>query len=257
MSPRIVPIANQAGGVGKTTTAVSLAALLAQHGSRVVLIDLDAQATATSWMGLDPETVPRSVGDVLTRDCTLADALYDTDFGVQVLPAATDLDGTAMTLQGVHLRELRLQQALADLDEEVDTVLIDCPGALSLLTVSALVVATAVLVTTTPGSKELAGILRLEDTVADVAAGFGRDIPIGGIVPCIVPHQNAGRLYADAMTALTDARGDLVTPAVRKSVRVPEALSHAVPVPLYAPQEPITEDYRAVLDHLRRAGVLR
>lgn len=257
MISRIVPIGNQAGSVGKTTTTVALAALLAEAGQRVLVVDFDAQANATSFLGVDPDQLSASIGDVLLKRASLLDALVETSApGVQLLPASRRLDADVFDLQNVTGREMRLRNALRDAPDHLDVVLVDCPGSMSLLTIAALVVATGVITVTLPSGKELEGIPRFEDTIADVAEAYNPGLRLGAVIPCIVPPANSGRLYQDALAMLSDAYGELVTPPVRKSVKAPEASSHRLPVPVYAPTEPITEDYRAVLKHLEQAGIL-
>lgn len=253
---RVIPVANQAGSVGKTTTTVTLAALLAQAGHQVLVIDLDGQANATAWLGVDPETRPAGIGDVLLRRTTLPEATTETNTaGVRLVPATPALDAHAVELARLTGGEQRLRQALRTA-KGVDVVLIDCPGSISVLTVAALVAATTVVTVTAPSSKELSGIPRLEGTIQDVADAYNEDLTLGAIVPCIVPAASSGQLYRDALDLLTTTYNGLVTPTVRRSVRAPEAMSHATPLPIHAPGHGITADYRAVLAHLQAAGVL-
>ena len=260
---RVVPIANEAGSAGKTTTTVTLAALLAGQGRAVVVVDLDAQANATSGLGVDEADVGFTSGDVLLRRCAWSKALIDTEVvGVQLIPANRGLSADVRDLDKVTAREHRLKLALRD--ATADVVLVDCPGAVSVLTMAALVAARNddgpvawALTVTTPTAKELEGIPRFEDTLAElVETGISPNLQLGGIVPCMVPGQGAGALYQQAMDQLRAAYGDLVTPMVRRSVRAAEAFSHRRPLPLFAPSAAVTQDYRDVLAHLVGRGVL-
>lgn len=253
----VVPVANMAGSAGKTTTAVTLAALLAESGREVLLVDVDAQSNATSWLGIDPDDVEISSGDVLLKRARLEEAIVETSTPrLRLVPATPGLDGDAIALLSETGREMRLKLALRACPDDVDVVIIDCPGSMSVLTVSALVVATSVVTVTAPSSKELEGIPKLEALIEEVAEAYNPDLELGAIVPCIVPPATAGRLYTDALAALQEAYGDLVTPTVRKTVRAPEAMSHHETLPAYAPRDPVTEDYRAVLAALEKGGVL-
>lgn len=260
---RVLPIANEAGSAGKTTTTVTLAALLAQQGRSVVVVDLDAQANATSGLGVDDADVTLASGDVLLRRCAWSEALVATEVeGVQLIPANRGLSADVRDLDKVIAREHRLKVALRD--ATADVVLVDCPGAVSVLTMAALVAARNddgpvawALTVTTPTAKELEGIPRFEDTLAElVETGISPDLQLGAIVPCMVPGQGAGALYRQAMEQLREAYGDLVTPAVRRSVRAAEAFSHRLPLPVFAASAAVTQDYRAVLAHLVQRGVL-
>lgn len=253
----VVPIANEAGSAGKTTTAVTLGAELAADGLRVVVIDLDTQANASHWLGGAQAGRP-TIADVLMRRAPLADALLPTALSSLHLVAAEKetLGAASVELGRVTAGEQRLRLAL-NVDQVADVVLVDCPGSLSVLTIAALVASTGPLVTVTqPTVKEQAGIASLERTVEDVAAGYNPALALGAIVPCIVPPANAGLIYGEALALLREVYDDLVTPAVRRSARVAEAYARQLPLPVHAPREGVTEDYRAVRRDLGEKKVL-
>lgn len=260
-SSRITPVlavVSGAGSAGKTTTATTLAALLAQDGQRVLLIDLDPQANATTAVGVDPEGVARTAGTVMLRECTLAEAITPTPIeGLSLLPASELLDQQRILLGTVTGAEQRLKGALRGIEDHADVVILDCQqGVGELFPVAALVAATAALTTTFPSTKELQGLPRTEGIVADVADAYNDGLDLVAVVPCSVPPAAAGRFYAEAIEALTKTYGDLVTPSVRRSVVASRAYDQRVPLPVSAPSEPVTEDYRAVLADLRAKGVL-
>ena len=143
---RIIAIANQKGGVGKTTTAVNLAAALAQSGSRVLLVDLDAQGNATMGSGVDKRELTASTCDVLLEEVHAADAVVHTPEGFDLMPGNTDLTAAEIELMDEDGREQRLKRALDTLRPKYDYIIIDCPPALSLLTLNALTAADSVLV---------------------------------------------------------------------------------------------------------------
>lgn len=180
---------------------------------------------------------------------TLADATPDTNVpGVQPVPAAPSLDGDMVELSKLLGPEQRLKRALTDV--QADTVFIDCPGSISPFTIYALVAADAVLTVTQPAPKELRGLPKLEALIDEVRSYYNPNLTLVGVVPCITPPANSGRLYSDAMTQLHNLYGDLVTPSIRRAARPPEALSNSVPLPIWAPNEPVTADYHAVANWL-------
>jgi len=251
----ILALANQAGSAGKTTSAVTLAALLAEAGHSVLLVDSDAQANASSWLGVDDPA--NTLGDVLLRRVAAADAIVDTDVpNLRLLPANDRLDGDVVELARALGGEQRLRIALETLTVPADVTIIDCPGALSVLTINALVAADAVVTVAQPSIKELAGLPKLESTIDDVRAAYNPKLRLGAVIPCIVPSVNSGAAYVEALALLRETYGDLVTHPVRRVVRVPEAYAHQRPLNLHAPREGVTEDYREVVKHLQHAGLL-
>ena len=255
MSASIIAVPTAAGSAGKTTTVVSVAAILGRRGRRVLVIDGDPQATATEWLGVDPDEPRPDIGAVLLRRSSLADAIIDTVAdGVRLVPASPGLDGELMDLGKVLGPEQRLRQVLPTVD--ADIVLIDCPGSISPFTIYALVAAHAVVTVTQPTMKELRGLPKLEAVVDDVRGAYNPDLTLSAIVPCIVPAATAGRLYVDAMAQLAGAYDGLVTPPVRRTTRIPEAHSHNTPLPLHAPTDPATTDYEAVADWLAEREIV-
>lgn len=250
---RALAVANASGSAGKSTTVVTLAALLAEQGRSVLVVDGDAQATATEWFGVDAADQP-TIGDLLMKRAPLEAVVTDTNTaGVRIVPASRGLDADVIALTSAAAGEQRLKTALRT--AAADVILIDCPGAINALTISALVVADAVLTVTQPTLKEMKGISELEDTINDLAEAYNPDLALAGVVPCIVP-SGPGQLYSDAMSLLARDYAGLVTPSVRRAIRVPEAHAQALPLPAHAPRAEVTEDYRKVLAWLTDRGVL-
>lgn len=254
----IIAIANAAGSAGKSSTTVNLAALLARRGKAVIVADADAQATATGWLGVDTaNVVGRDIGALLLRRITPVEALTDTNTdGVRLVPSTRSLDADLVQLATAPAREQRLRLALEQLHDHADVILIDCPGQVSMMTVSALVAATSVVTVTQPTAKEINGIPELENVITEVAEAYRPGLRLAGIVPCIVPPATAGRLYQDALQVLDDTWPGLITPPVRRTTRVPEAHAANTPLPVHAPRDPVTADYEAVLDWLTTREVL-
>lgn len=226
---KVITIANAAGSAGKTTTTVTLAALLAQRGVRVVVIDLDGQANSTRWLGIDPDAVDATSGAVMLRTATLADALVETNTpGVRLVPASESVYADGITLQQVTGREMRLASALRKLDG-ADVVLIDCPGTIGLMTVAALVASDEVLTVTQPTSKELEGIASLEATIAEVVEDFDKDLELAAIVPCIVPPATSGPCTSKRSSSCARRTATSSPPACDGQSRLREATATANP----------------------------
>lgn len=248
----IIAITNAAGSSGKTTTAVTLAVLLAEAGSSVLVVDADSQANATDWLGVTNPSV--TLSEVLRKEAHIQDAIVETNTsGVHLVPANRSLEATAIILNIETAGEQRLRKALQKVD--YDVVMIDCPGNVSTLTLSALVAADKVVTVAMPSRKEIEGVPELEGVVADVADNYRPGLTVDAIVLCNVPAANAGQLHIDAVRLLTDAYGELVSPPVRRAVKVPEAYGQSVPLPTHAPLAGVTEDYRQVLVWLTDVGV--
>jgi chromosome partitioning protein len=261
---RIIPVANQAGSVGKTTTVLALAGSLAKRGKQVVVVDADAQANATHHLGVDEPK--RTTGDVLLQRCELGDAIVDTQTpNLWLLPSSSNMDQDAAELTRVRVgAEQRLRRALDVLRGEADYIFIDCPGALGILTIAALIAASGetdessanVITVAAPMAKEVEGIPRLEETISDVREAYNQRLQLGAIIPCIVPPETQGALYSEVVVQLREVYGDLVGPSVRRSVRVPEAYAQQVLLIDHAPSDGITLDYEAVVEWLIGRGVL-
>jgi len=252
VATRSIAVANQKGGVGKTTSTVSIAACAAETGRRVLVVDLDPQASASRWLGVDAEQ--GSVLDVLAGDATAREVLRpSTVERVDVIPASISLVSVERALGGQPGAEMVLSRALADITGDYDLVLLDCPPTLGLLAVSALVAAGEVLVPVGIGSMELDGVADLLRSVQLVADRLSPGLAVTAVLPCqYVPRQNLSR---DVLEALTKRFGpDVVLPSVRSSVRMAEAPSAREPITTYAPRSPVAEDYRAATTALLKRG---
>ncbi len=230
--PRILAIANQKGGVGKTTTAVNLATALAACGKEVLLVDLDPQGNASTGLGLHPEQRRRNVYQVLIGEIPLAEGVMDTAVpGLTILPADVDLSGAELELIDIPQREYLLRKALAG-DAPYDYVLIDCPPALGLLTLNALVAAAAVLVPLQAEFYALEGLSHLLRTIRRVKRAFNGPLEIQGIVLTMFDGRNnlCDMVAKDVREHMGNFVYDTVIP---RNVRVSEAPSHGKPVLLY------------------------
>jgi chromosome partitioning protein len=222
---RIVAVANQKGGVGKTTTAVNLAAALAQSGSRVLLVDLDAQGNATMGSGVDKRELSASTCDVLLEEQHADAAIVKTAEGFDLLPGNTDLTAAEIELMDEQGREQRLKRALDPLRPKYDFIIVDCPPALSLLTLNALTAADSVLVPMQCEYYALEGLTALLTTIDALKAKLNPNLEIEGVLRTMFDVRNN---LANAVSAeLVSHFGDKVfRTIVPRNVRVAEAPSH-------------------------------
>ena len=222
---RILAVANQKGGVAKTTTVVNLAAALVEQGDRVLVVDLDAQACATFSMGLDPEDLERSGADAfMGRESALAvtDLITTTADGVDLLPAAIDLAGADRALASVIGREYVVRDALAPVVDDYAWILLDCSPSLGIITVNALTAADAVLIPLQCETLSHRGVGQLMETIADVQRLTNRDLRVLGVLPTLYDGRTK---HAQAVLADVADRYsvEVLEPSVPKSVRFAEA----------------------------------
>ena len=222
---RIIAIANQKGGVGKTTTAVNLAAALAATPKRVLLIDLDAQGNATMGSGIDKRDLHASTCDVLLEELRAEDAIMETGEGFDLLPGNTDLTAAEIELMDEDGREQRLKRALDPLRGRYDFIIVDCPPALSLLTLNALTAADSVLVPMQCEYYALEGLTALLQTIDALRQRLNPDLEIEGVLRTMFDVRNN---LANAVSGeLTTHFGDKVfRTIVPRNVRLAEAPSH-------------------------------
>ena len=222
---RIIAIANQKGGVGKTTTAVNLSAALARTPKRVLLVDLDPQGNATMGSGVDKRTLEASLTDVLLDGVPVADALVRSEDGYDLLPGNIDLTAAEIRLMDVDGREQKLKQALAAIRENYDYILIDCPPSLSMLTVNALNAADSVLVPMQCEYYALEGLSALLETIDALKDRLNPTLKIEGVLRTMFDVRNN---LGNAVSAeLTNHFGELVfRTVIPRNVRLAEAPSH-------------------------------
>lgn len=243
---RTIACANQKGGVGKTTTVVNLASVLALNGIRTLVVDLDPQGNATSGFGIDRTTVDGSIYDAIVGD-EAADTMIVTEpsAGVAVIPAAIALAGADVELATLEARERRLQRVLAPIRDRFDIIFIDCPPSLGLLTVNALTAADAVLVPLQCEYYALEGSAQLLATIDLVRDHLHPALALDGVV--LTMYDGRTRLSADVEAEARRHLGSAVYQTViPRSVRLSEAPSHGRPITAYAPTSRGAEAYTAL-----------
>ena len=242
---RILAVANQKGGVGKTTTVHALGAALAQLGQRVLLVDLDPQACLTYSVGLDPDALVRSLHDVFVRRVAITEVVKPVDANLDIVPATIDLAGSEVLLLTRTGREHVLARALESLRDSYGTVLVDCPPSLGVLTINGLTAAESVLVPLQCEALSHRGVGQLLETIEDVRTFANPDLQVRGILPTMFDGRTR---HGREILAGVGARYGLpvLEPAVRKSVRFAEAPAKGRSILGYAPDSPGAEAYRAL-----------
>jgi len=245
---RIVAVANQKGGVGKTTTAINLAASVASRGYRVLLVDFDPQGNASSGVGYPRDKVELSIYDALVGDVTMADVTRPTEITTLFLvPATTDLVGAELELIGADRRERYLADALAQVAASYDYVVIDCPPSLGLLTLNALVAADGVVVPMKAEYFALEGLSALTKTIDKVKQAYNPKLSIDGVV--FTMYDGRLSLANQVKTEVANYFGDKLFEAnVPRNVRLSEAPSHGKPALLYDLSCAGTTSYLALAD---------
>ena len=236
---RVLALANQKGGVGKTTTAINLGTALAAIGEQVLIIDLDPQGNASTGLGIDRKSRRRSTYDVLIGEAALRDAIHETAVPrLHIVPSTMDLSGLELEIAQERDRAYRLRNALAALDlapavgVSYSYVLVDCPPSLNLVTVNAMAAANAILVPLQCEFFALEGLSQLLKTVEQVKATLNPNLTIHGVVLTMYDARNnlAGQVVADVRQFMGEKVYETVIP---RNVRVSEAPSYGKPVLLY------------------------
>lgn len=247
----IYTLVNQKGGVGKTTTAINLAAFLAQMGQRVLLVDLDPQANATSSIGMDKNKVAGGVYDALVDGVSPREhVLHSPQLKLALLPASPALAGAEVELVPLLARENQLRHALLEVEGSYDYVLVDCPPSLGLLTINGLVAARdGVIIPVQCEYLALEGLGQLTNTITRVRAALFPGLSIRGLVMTMFDSR-----ISLAQQVVNEVRahfpGQVFQSIIPRSVRLAEAPSHGVPISVYAPNSPGALAYQALAEEL-------
>ncbi|GMA50752.1 sporulation initiation inhibitor protein Soj [Alicyclobacillus contaminans] len=242
-SGRVIAVANQKGGVGKTTTSVNLAACIANLGKRVLLIDIDPQGNTTSGIGVNKADVRYCVYDVIINDVPIHEAILPTQVeNLRVLPATIQLAGAEIELVPTISREVRLRRAIQPLRQEFDYIVIDCPPSLGLLTVNALTAADSVLIPIQCEYYALEGLSQLLNTIRLVQKHLNTSLEVEGVLLTMLDARtNLGiQVIEDVKKFFRDKVYRTVIP---RNVRLSEAPSHGQPIIFYDPKSKGAETY--------------
>jgi chromosome partitioning protein len=245
--PRVIAFANQKGGVAKTTTTLNLAVAFAERGLRVLAIDLDPQGNLTMSQGMNPDTIERSMFDVLVHRLPITEIVVRTEIDVAV--SSIDLAGAELALSSMIGRERALEKALMPVKSQYDYILIDTPPSLGLLTINALVASNGVIVPVQCEYLSLRGLVQLENTMSMIRENLNPELKIAGILPTMFDTRT---LHSrEAVEILEENFGDLVYKTrIRKTVRYAEAPVKGSSVLKYDPNGPAADAYRALAEEV-------
>lgn len=246
---RVISITNQKGGVGKTTTSINLAAALVTRGKRLLLIDMDPQGNASVGCGVDMTNVDTTIYDLLLLESTAAESIIKTDSGVHVITANGDLAGAQVELLNEIGRELRLKKALASVQEDYDYIFIDCPPALNVLTINALVASDSVLIPMQCEYFALEGLSALISTIRKIRESLNPKLSIEGLLRTLFDGRNtlANEVSKQLQTHFGSKVYDTVIP---RNVRLAEAPSYGEPAISYDPASKGAKAYMKLADEL-------
>jgi chromosome partitioning protein len=248
---KVLAITNQKGGVGKTTTSINLAASLAKTRRKVMLVDLDPQGNATMGSGINKEAVKASAYQVLIGTNSIEDAVLHTEGGYDLVPANSDLSGAEVELIGLERRERRLRAALEPVRDRYDYLLIDCPPALNLLTVNALVAAQAVMIPMQCEYYALEGLSALLNTIRKVRESLNPQLQIEGLLRTMYDPRN--NLSNEVSAQLSRHFGDkLYRTIIPRNIRLAEAPSYGKPVISYDMESKGAQAYLALAGEILR-----
>jgi len=247
---RIFAVANQKGGVAKTTTSVNLAASLAAMKRRVLLVDMDPQGNATMGSGVNKHEVEKSCCEVLLGEVPASEAIVEnSDAGISILPGNSDLTAAEVELMNAIAREQRLQRALKEVDDSFDYIIIDCPPSLNMLTLNALVAAEGVIVPIQCEYYALEGLSALLDSVSQIQEMINPELKLAGLLRTM--HDPRNNLSNEVSEDILQNFGDQVyRTIIPRNIRLAEAPSHGLPILQY------DRTSRGALAYLALAGEL-
>lgn len=229
---KVITVANQKGGVGKTTTSVNLSAALADMGKKTLLLDMDPQGNATSGFGVNKNKLDKTIYDALINEADMKDMIIRTEFGVDMVPANIALAGAEIELVSMLSRETRIKRALSHIRENYDYVLIDCPPSLGLITLNALTAADSVLIPIQCEFYALEGVTQLMNTIRLVKNNLNEDLHLEGIVMTMYDSRN--KLSFEVTEEVKKNFKELVyKTTIPRNVRLSEAPSYGKPIIAY------------------------
>ena len=243
---RIIAIANQKGGVGKTTTAINLASCIAEAGKKVLTIDLDPQGNMTSGLGVDKNEVENTVYELMFDQCSIKESMVDTVVeGMKVIPSNVNLAGAEIELLGINEKEYILKNAVDYIRDDYDFIIIDCPPSLNMLTINAMTTADSVLVPIQCEYYALEGLSQLIHTIDLVQQRLNPHLAIDGVVFTMYDvRTNLSNQVVENVRENLNAK--IYETLIPRNIRLAEAPSHGLPINLYDQRSAGTESYRAL-----------
>ena len=251
---RIIAIANQKGGVGKTTTAINLSATLAEAGQKVLAVDFDPQGNETSGLGLEKENLEQTVYELLIGDCKLSHCLVkEVQPNLDVIPSNVNLAGAEIELLEMDDKEKILRGFLRRIKKNYDFIIIDCPPSLSLLTINALVAADTVLVPIQCEYYALEGLNQVMKTIQLVKKGLNPKLEMEGVV--FTMYDSRTNLSNEVVQSVRESLNEnIYNTMIHRNVRLAEAPSYGMPITLYDTRSVGAEDYRMLAAEVIKRG---
>lgn len=251
---RIIAVANQKGGVGKTTTAINLSACLAEKEQRVLVIDIDPQGNTTSGFGINKDDLENTIYELILGECEIDDCIIkDVIENLDILPSNVNLAGAEIDLIGVDNREYILKDKLVGVSEKYDFVIIDCPPSLTMLTVNAMTTANTVLVPIQCEFYALEGLSQLLHTINLVHERLNPDLEMEGVV--FTMYDSRTNLSLQVVENVKDNLNQTIYKTIiPRNVRLAEAPSHGMPINLYDSKSAGAESYRLLADEVMHRG---
>ncbi len=241
---RIIAIANQKGGVGKTTTAINLSACLAEKNKKTLAVDIDPQGNASSGLGINKNNLENTVYEMLLGDCSIEECRFISDIdNLHVIPSNVNLSGAEIELIGVENREYLLKKHIEEIEDQYDYIIIDCPPSLNILTVNALTTASTVLVPIQCEFYALEGLTQLMYTINLVKNRLNPSLEMEGVV--FTMYDARTNLSLEVVENVkANLNQNIYKTIIPRNVRLAEAPSHGLPINLYDPKSAGAEGYR-------------
>ena len=251
---RIIAVANQKGGVGKTTTSINLSACLAEAGQKVLVVDVDPQGNTTSGLGVDKNNVDNTIYEMMLGECTVEESiLKDVLENLDVMPSNVNLAGAEIDLIGVDEREYILQKAMEQVRDNYDFIIVDCPPSLSMLTVNAMTASDTVLVPIQCEYYALEGLSQLIHTINLVKQRLNPDLEMEGVVFTMYDARTNLSLQV-VENVKENLKQTIYKTIIPRNIRLAEAPSHGVPINIYDPKSAGAESYRLLADEVIHRG---
>ncbi|SCP96438.1 ParA family protein [Anaerobium acetethylicum] len=251
---RAIAVANQKGGVGKTTTAINLSASLAELGQKVLVIDLDPQGNTTSGFGLNRNELEYTVYNLILGECKVEDCMKeDVIENLSIIPSSVDLAAAEIELIGVEGREFIIKRAIDEIKDDYDFIIIDCPPSLSMLTINAMTTADTVLVPIQCEYYALEGLTQLMHTINLVKGRLNPYLELEGVVFTMYDARTNLSLQV-VENVKSNLKQNIYKTIIPRNIRLAESPSHGLPINLYDPKSTGAESYRLLAEEVIKRG---